>query len=84
MCAHLKGQGLNYSKPGGSLDQSHPTVKSHLDILESTFMVRRLLPFKVNLKKRLIKSPKLYIRDSGVLTALLDLRDFDQLYSHPI
>ncbi len=83
MCAHLNGQVLNYSKLGGSLDQSHPTVKSHLDILESTFMVRRLLPFEVNLKKRLVKSPKLYMRDSGVLTALLDLRDFDQLYSHP-
>jgi predicted AAA+ superfamily ATPase len=83
MCAHSNGQVLNYSKLGSSLDQTHPTIKSHIDVLESTFMVRRLLPFEVNLKKRLVKSPKLYVRDSGILSTLLDLQDFDQLYSHP-
>ncbi len=83
MCAHLNGQVLNYSKLGGSLDQSHPTVKSHIDILESTFMVRRLLPYEVNLKKRLVKSPKMFVRDSGILAALLDMQNFDQLYNHP-
>ena len=46
-------------------------------------MMRRLLPFAVNTKKRLVKSPKLYIRDSGLLTCLLDLDSFDKLYGHP-
>jgi uncharacterized protein len=45
MCAHASGQVVNYSKLGQSLDQTHPTIKSHIDILESTFMVRRLLPY---------------------------------------
>jgi uncharacterized protein len=83
MLAHSHGQVINYSKLGQSLDQTHPTVKSYIDILTSTFMVRKLLPFEVNTKKRLVKSPKVYIRDSGILCHLLDIRDFDSLFNHP-
>jgi predicted AAA+ superfamily ATPase len=83
MCAHLNGQTLNYSKLGQSLDQTHPTIKAHLDILESMFMIRRLPVYEVNLKKRLVKSPKLFFRDSGVLTSLLEIDHFEDLFSHP-
>ncbi len=84
MCSHGHGQVINYSKLGQSLDLTHPTIKRHIDIFEATFMMRRLAPFEVNTKKRLVKSPKLYIRDSGILSSLLDLDSFDKLYSHPV
>ena len=83
MCCHLHGQIMNYSALGQSLDVTHPTLKRHIDVFEAAFMMRRLPPFAVNTKKRLVKSPKLYIRDSGLLTSLLDLDSFDKLYGHP-
>jgi len=83
MCAHLNGQTVNYSKLGQSMDLTHPTIKAHLDILESTFMIRRLPVYEANLKKRLVKSPKIFFRDSGILTSLLDIQEFDDLFSHP-
>ena len=70
MCCHLHGQLMNYSALGLSLDVTHPTVKRHIDVFEAAFMMRRLPPFAVNTKKRLVKSPKLYVRDSGLLTSL--------------
>lgn len=84
MCCHLHGQIMNYSALGQFLDRTHPTLKRHIDILEATFMMRRLPPFAVNTKKRLVKSPKLYVRDSGLLTCLLELDSFDKLYGHPV
>ncbi len=84
MCCHWHGQIINYSTLGQSLDVTHPTVKRHIDILEATFMMRLLPPFVLNTKKRLVKSPKLYIRDSGLLTCLLELDSFNKLYSHPV
>lgn len=84
MCCHLHGQIVNYSALGQSLDRTHPTLKRHIDVLEATFMMRRLPPFVVNTKKRLVKSPKLYVRDSGLLTCLLELDSFDKLYGHPV
>jgi predicted AAA+ superfamily ATPase len=83
MLAHYHGQLLNLSKIGGSLGVSHPTIRSYIDILTGTYMVRLLPPFAVNLKKRLIKSPKIYIRDTGVLHALLDLENHEDLMGHP-
>ena len=84
MCAHIHGSLLNASKLADSLGVSSHTVRSYLDLLEHTFMVRVLLPDAPNLKKRLVKSPKIYIRDSGILHALLDVRTQDDLLSHPI
>ena len=83
MCCHLHGQMVNYSALGQSLDVTHPTVKRHIDVFEAAFMMRRLPPFAVNTKKRLVKSPKLYIRDSGLLTSLLEVDGFEKLYGHP-
>jgi len=84
MCAHIHGSLLNASKLADSLGVSSHTVRSYIDLLEHTFMLRVLLPDAPNLKKRLVKSPKIYIRDPGILHALLDIRTHDDLLSHPI
>jgi len=83
MIAHSHGQLWNASKIAGSLGISAPTVMSYLDILEETFIVRQLQPYYSNIKKRLIKSPKVYICDSGLLHALLNIRTLDDLHGHP-
>ena len=84
MCAHSHGSLLNASKLADSLGVSSHTVRSYIDLLSHTFMLRVLLPDASNLKKRLVKSPKIYIRDSGILHTLLDIRTHDDLLSHPI
>ncbi|MGD8338277.1 MAG: ATP-binding protein [Desulfobacterales bacterium] len=84
MCAHIHGSLLNASKLADSLGVSSHTVRSYIDLLEHTFMLRVLFPDAPNLKKRLVKSPKIYIRDSGILHTLLDIRTHDDLLSHPI
>lgn len=83
MVAHSHGHLWNASQIAGSLGVSAPTVRSYLDILEETFVVRRLQPYYVNVKKRLIKSPKAYIRDSGILHSLLRIEDLDDLMGNP-
>jgi predicted AAA+ superfamily ATPase len=84
MCAHIHGSLLNASKLADSLGVSSHTIRSYIDLLEHTFMIRVLMPDAPNIKKRLIKSPKIYIRDSGILHALLDIRTHDDLLSHPV
>ncbi|RLD37655.1 MAG: ATPase [Bacteroidetes bacterium] len=84
MCAHSHGQVLNSSKLGDSLGYNHQTIKKYLDVLHGTFMLRLLPPFFVNFKKRLVKSPKVYIRDTGILMSLLKLRTIDDLLGHPV
>jgi len=83
MCAHVHGQVLNSSKLGESLSVSHHTVRSYVDLLEHTFLLRVLTPFEANLKKRLIKSPKIFIRDTGLLHALLAIETHNDLLGHP-
>ena len=83
MVAHLHGQLWNASKVAASMDVSAPTAGRYLDMLEDTFLVRRLAPYHANLKKRLVKSPKVYLRDSGLLHALLRIESLDQLLGHP-
>ena len=83
MLAHLHGQILNMASLAGALGVQGPTIRSYIDLLEGAFMVRRLMPYAANLKKRLVKSPKLYIRDSGVLHTLLNLPDRNSLLGHP-
>jgi len=84
MLAHLQGQLLNSSKLGESLGVSHHTVRTYLEMLEQTFMLRILQPYAANLKKRLVKSPKIYIRDAGILHALLDIETQNDLLGHPV
>lgn len=84
MCAHHHAQLPNQSRLGDSLGVSHTTVRSYLDLLSETFMIRLLPPLLPNLKKRLAKSPKLLVRDSGILHALLDIKTHDELLGHPV
>ena len=84
MCAHNQGQQLNYSKLGESLGLTHPTIKRYIDLLEQTFIVRTIPPYEVNVKKRLVKSPKVFVRDSGILHQLLAISDFNSLLGNPV
>ena len=83
MLAHHHGQLWNGAQLAGALGVSAPTVRHHLDVLAATFVVRELQPLHANLKKRLVKSPKVYIRDSGLLHALLGVTSRDDLLGHP-
>jgi len=84
MLAHLHGQLWNASRLAANFGVSAPTAGHYLDILEATYMVRRLPPLHANLGKRLVKSPKVYLRDSGLLHALLGIDSLDTLAGHPI
>ncbi|MBU1543664.1 MAG: ATP-binding protein [Proteobacteria bacterium] len=83
LLAHYHGQTANYQKLAAAADISIPTLKKYLAILEQTYMIRLLPPAETNLKKRLIKSPKIYLRDSGILHALLDIEAYDSLLANP-
>lgn len=84
MLAHSNGQTANYSALGSSLGISHTSVKKYIDLLEGTFMVRQLRPYEGNTRKRLVKSPKVYITDTGITTSLLHLRSFEEAAGHPV
>jgi len=84
MLAHLNGSLLNSAKLASSMGVSAPTIKKYLDILEGTFVIRQLKPFYSNTKKRLIKSPKIYIRDSGLIHCLLGIESYNDLLGHPV
>lgn len=84
MLAHSQGQTLNSSKLAGSMGVSAPTVTSYVDLLKDLLLLRKLPPFHANVKKRLVKSPKVYVRDSGLLHALLGIRNHDDLLGHPV
>ena len=84
MLAHNNGQQIKYSTLSLSLGVSHTTVRNYVEILSQTFMLRTIQPYYINIKKRIVKSPKVYIRDVGILNALLNIRNFNELYSHPV
>lgn len=84
MCAHLQGQILNMASLGSSLGISGPTVRARLEFLQEALLPRLLPPWNGNLKKRLIKSPKLYIRDTGLCHTLLGIHSVDELMGHPV
>ncbi len=83
MLAALHGQIWNASQVGQSLGLSYNTVNSYLDYLEGAFLIRRLQPYRSNIKKRLIKSPKVYWQDSGLLHSLLNIPDENSLLTQP-
>lgn len=84
MLAHNQGGLLNASRLASSLSVSAPTVTSYIDLLVDLLLVRRLPPFHANTGKRLVKSPKTYVRDSGLTHALLNIETFDDLLGHPV
>ncbi len=83
MLAHYHGQIWNAADPARSLGISEPTVRRYLDLLTGVFMVRQLPPWHENLKKRQVKAPKIYIRDSGLLHQLLGVGSEWELLGHP-
>jgi predicted AAA+ superfamily ATPase len=84
MLAHSQGGLLNASKLASGIGVTAPTVTSYLGLLVDLLLVRRLPPYHRNVGKRLVKSPKMYVRDSGLLHALLGIRDLDALFGHPV
>ena len=83
MLCHYHGGIFNASELGNSLGVSYHTAKHYLDILEGTFMIRVLQPWYENLKKRQVKTPKIYFRDSGVYHTLLGLNNNEAIATHP-
>jgi len=83
MLAHHHGGLWNAAEPARSLGVSQPTVRRYLDLLTGLFLVRQLTPWHANLSKRQVKAPKVYVRDSGLLHALLGLRTAQDLVAHP-
>jgi predicted AAA+ superfamily ATPase len=83
MLAHRHGQLWNGAELAGSLGEAYPTVKHHLELLVGALVVRELPPWLPNLEKRLVKSPKVFIRDSGLTCSLLGIRGYRELESHP-
>lgn len=84
MLAHGQGGLANASQLGAALGVSFHAVQRHLDVLERIFLLRRLPPYFRNIGKRLVKAPKLYLRDTGLLHHLLNIRTHDELESHPV
>lgn len=84
MLAHLQGETINFSKLASNLDVDGKTVSHYVDILADLLLVRRLEPWYANVKKRLVKSPRFYVRDSGIAHRLLGIGDDDALLSNPV
>ena len=84
MLAHLQGSILNASRLARSLEVSVQSVTRYIDLLSDLLLVRRLKPYDANVGKRLVKSPKVYIRDSGLAHALLGIATLPMLAGHPI
>lgn len=84
MLSTLNGNILNLSNLARSMGVTHPTINHYLDILEGGFIIHRLQPYSVKIRKRLIKTPKVYIRDSGILHALVNISSYNQLVGNPI
>ena len=83
MLAHYHGQTWNASEPARALGVSEPTTRRYLDLLTDAFMIRQLQPYHANLRKRQVKAPKIYVRDSGLLHQLLGIATLKDLLTHP-
>lgn len=83
MLSHLNGQMINYTKLANALDLSSPTIKSYINFMEQAYLIRQLPPYFANIGKRLVKSPKIYLRDTGIGHALLGIQNQTDLLRHP-
>jgi len=84
MLAHGQGSQLNMAKLASAMDLAAPTVKRYIELLEDLLLIRSLRPWSGNVGKRMVKTPKVYIRDSGLTHALLDLTTWDDVLGHPV
>ncbi len=83
MLAHYHGNLLNYAELGRSLELTINTIKSYIGFLRNAFLIRLIEPYYTNVKKRIVKSPKVYIRDSGIMHYLSGIESMEQLSGHP-
>ena len=83
MLAHNNAQQVNFSKLGESLGFSYKTIKNYIDTLTDFYMIRQIPPWSGNTKKRLVKAPKIYLRDCGLAHRFLNISDFEDLLGHP-
>ncbi|MFN3828412.1 MAG: ATP-binding protein [Micavibrio sp.] len=84
MLAHGQGTAINASKLASNLEVSHTTISRYIDLLTDLLLVRKIPPYSTNIKKRLVKSPLIYVRDSGITHALLDIKNINDLLGHPV
>ena len=84
MLSHIHGDLINYNNLSKSLQLSSVTIKKYISFFEGAFLIRQLMPFHTNIKKRLVKSPKVFFRDSGVLHYLQNITDKQDLYGNPL
>lgn len=84
MLAHLQGEPVNYSKLAANLEVDSKTVSNYIQVLADLFLIRRLQPWHANVKKRLVKAPRYYVRDSGIQHRLLGISSHTELMSNPI
>lgn len=84
MLAHNQSGQLNAAQLGANLDVAAPTAKRYIELLEDLLLIRSLRPWFGNIGKRLVKSPKIYIRDFGLVHALLNLKSIEDLLGHPM
>lgn len=84
MLAHDQGSTMNASKMGSNLDVSSVTVSRYLDLLVDLLLIRKVRPFSTNVRKRVVKSPRIYVRDTGLVHALLNIGTYKELLGHPV
>ena len=84
MLAHDQGGNMNASKIAANLNVSSVTIGRYTDLFVDLLLVRKLLPYSANVKKRVVKSPRLYLRDSGITHALLNIGSYNDLLGHPV
>ncbi|MHB1278403.1 MAG: ATP-binding protein [Bacteroidia bacterium] len=84
MLAHSQGTTINVSKLAGALEVSNTSIGRYIDLLVDLLLVRKLPPYTTNSKKRLVKSPRIYVRDSGITHALLNITTYNDLLGHPV
>jgi predicted AAA+ superfamily ATPase len=84
MLAHSQGTNINASKLASNIEVSSVTVARYIDLLVDLLLIRKIQPYTVNIKKRLVKSPRIYVRDSGITHALLNIGSYNDLLGHPV
>lgn len=84
MLAHSQGTNINAAKLATNIDVSSVTVARYIDLLVDLLLIRKIQPYTINIKKRLVKSPRLYVRDSGITHALLNIGSYSDLLGHPV
>ena len=84
MLAHSQGTNINAAKLASNIEVSNVTVARYIDLLVDLLLIRKIQPYTANIKKRLVKSPRIYVRDSGITHALLNIGSYNDLLGHPV